>query len=116
MGKQNLAMFERAMRLFSPFGGAGGGAVENAKMEAEEAAPMPSPPPTPAPRYTAANTVAPPPPPSASPVSMSAPMGSVMPRNVTPMMSPEEPAPDQDVQRKIAALQRQLADLAKSKG
>jgi len=80
MGKQNLAMFERAMRLFSPFGMTS----ENTKEAPSEEPP-------------AFST-------QATPTS-----------NVRPM-APADQGSDQDVQNKIAALQRQLADLAKSKG
>lgn len=100
MGKQNLAMFERAMRLFSPFGTP----TESAKPEAPQAAPQE--PPLIARKPVAVNN----PPPAAPPPS------SAMPRNVTPLSGIDDTASDQDVQRKIAALQRQLADLAKSKG
>ncbi len=96
MSKQNMAMFERTMRMFAPFGGAAGqaGSESGVKSEAttaedqEEAA-------------EAAFT------PSA-------------PSNVSPMPTPattqasSSPSGD-DVQNKIAALQRQLADLAKNK-
>jgi polyhydroxyalkanoate synthesis repressor PhaR len=36
VGKQNLAMFERAMRMFSPFAGAEGGKMEGGKAEGGE--------------------------------------------------------------------------------
>lgn len=93
MGKQNIAMFERAMRMFSPFGGgAQEGAMksETAGEAAEQAA-------------EAAFT------PSA---------------NVTPMPTPAttqaassqaSSSGGEEVQQKIAALQRQLSDLAKNK-
>jgi polyhydroxyalkanoate synthesis repressor PhaR len=143
MGKQNLAMFERAMRLFSPFGGnapeesRSPAAAAAAEHEDEEDEPAPAPMPSPAPAarsvFTATSfssnsnvpapaapppVMAPPPAPMAAPMSpsmSSAPMAAPMPRSM-PMAVADDPAPDQDVQRKIAALQRQLADLAKSKG
>jgi polyhydroxyalkanoate synthesis repressor PhaR len=86
MGKQNLAMFERAMRLFTPFGTAPDGAR--------------------------------------SPSSPSSSMGeepemapeTPVASNVRPMTSPSGGSVSgEDVQQKIAALQRQLADLAKNK-
>jgi len=114
MGKQNLAMFERAMRLFSPFGAAGG---EGTRDEAPEEAPQPSQAyPSHAASAAPPRPVAVPNPQPSSAPSYSAPMSQAMPRNVMPLPISDEPASDQDVQKKIAALQRQLADLAKSKG
>ena len=82
MGKQNLAMFERAMRLFSPFGGAG-----------TESASSPS-----------------------SDEADKAAEAAFTPSNVMPMTSASSaPVSGEEVQQKIAALQRQLADLAKTK-
>jgi len=90
MGKQNMAMFERAMRMFSPFGGAaesGGqsasGAPVTEQEKAEEAA------------FAASS-------------------------NITPMPTPattqaSQPVSGEEVQSKIAALQRQLAEMAKNK-
>jgi polyhydroxyalkanoate synthesis repressor PhaR len=104
MGKQNIAMFERAMRMFAPFGGGApgsGGAKPAASTsessnedEAEHAA-------------EAAFT----------------PSSNITSSNVTPMPTPattqasssQAPASGEDVQQKIAALQRQLSDLAKNK-
>src|SRR3984957_5763181 len=92
MGKQNLAMFERAMRMFSPFGvppTAGSGseasaksAVPNVAAEQEAAA-------------EAAFT------PSA---------------NIMPITSSVQAPSGDEVQSKIAALQRQLSELTKNKG
>lgn len=94
MSKQNLAMFERAMRVFSPFGGGADGMMKPGMQagsdkadtleETEEVAFKPS-------------------------------------SNITPMPTPatnqasSAPVSGEDVQNKIAALQRQLADLAKGK-
>jgi polyhydroxyalkanoate synthesis repressor PhaR len=100
MGKQNIAMFERAMRMFAPFGGAGQGqgqggfvkspesAAESSTEDAEQAA-------------EAAFT----------------PSVNVAPTNVTPISSSSSQtvASGEEVQQKIAALQRQLSDLAKTK-
>jgi polyhydroxyalkanoate synthesis repressor PhaR len=92
MGKQNMAMFERTMRMFAPFGGmtVGGetgskpaGAAEEQEAAAEAA-------------FTPANV-------TNMPVTSPAAQGSASPGG-------------EEVQNKIAALQRQLADLAKHKG
>lgn len=97
MSKQNMAMFERTMRMFTPFGGVAGGAQggeagkENAQSMAEQ--------------------------------QEAAAEAAFTPGNVTqmPMMSTEKASSQtqqagEDVQNKIAALQRQLSDLAKNKG
>jgi polyhydroxyalkanoate synthesis repressor PhaR len=112
MSKQNMAMFERTLRMFAPFSGMGGTAgepgaakpAESAATEEQEAAAEAA--------FTPAASTA----------------------NVTHMPTPEPPAPTrtakaetplsqaftapsgEEVQNKIAALQRQLADLAKHKG
>jgi polyhydroxyalkanoate synthesis repressor PhaR len=83
MGKQNLAMFDRAMRLFSPFGA---GASEVSSQSSDDADK----------RGEAAFT------PSSNIAQMS-------------NQSASTPASGEEVQQKIAALQRQLADLAKTK-
>jgi len=112
MSKQNLAMFERAMKVFSPFGnnmgipgmnlsamtmpGMAAGTEETAKADsasskaaaqekAEEDAFTPSP--------------------------------KIMPTPATTQAAAQQAAPKagEEVQSKIAALQRQLADLAKNK-
>ena len=92
MSKQNMAMFERTMRMFAPFGGMGGAAATavdpNTKSEAEE--------------------------------QEEAAEAAFTPANVTAMpMTATERASSvptgEDVQNKIAALQRQLAELAKNK-
>jgi len=104
MGKQNMAMFERAMRMFAPFTVGADGSVKpnmgpkstassskaSEQEEAEEAAFTPS---------SAAASA---------------------PTNVTHMPTPattqaSQPISGEDVQGKIAALQRQLADMAKNK-
>jgi len=90
MGKQNLAMFERAMRMFSPFGNtmtetssSPASAADDAEKAAEAA-------------FTPAANIMPMPTPATSQASSS-------------------PVSGEEVQQKIAALQRQLADLAKTK-
>lgn len=102
MGKQNMAMFERAMRMFSPFTiGADGSVKPNTastststeQEKAEEAA------------FT----------PSAHTSYSSAPAGNITPMP-TPATTQASQAPSgEDVQGKIAALQRQLAEMAKNK-
>lgn len=94
MGKQNLAMFERAMKMFSPFGGmteTGAAATEtvttaSAVDEQESAAEA---------AFTPSTNV------------------TTMPTPATTQAS--QSVSGEEVQSKIAALQRQLADLAKSK-
>jgi polyhydroxyalkanoate synthesis repressor PhaR len=94
MGKQNIAMFERAMRMFSPFGIAPGDSSEDGMKtssstdEQEKAAEA---------AFTPSN-VTPMPTPTTTQVPQSAPTAS-----------------GEEVQSKIAALQRQLAELAKNK-
>ncbi len=89
MGKQNLAMFERTMRMFAPLGGGAesggktGGNAATEQEQAEEAAFTPS-------------------------------------SNITPMPTPattqaSQQVSGEEVQSKIAALQRQLAEMAKNK-
>lgn len=86
MGKQNLAMFERAMRLFTPFGNVPeANKAETAKADSDEAG-------------EAAFTPA---------------AGNVRPLPQSP--AAQTPLSGEDVQQKIAALQRQLADMAKNK-
>jgi polyhydroxyalkanoate synthesis repressor PhaR len=88
MGKQNLAMFERAMRLFSPFGAAGESSSSSSATTASPEA--------------AADQAA---------EAAFTPSATIM-----PMPSSSSSAPSgEEVQQKIAALQRQLADLAKNK-
>lgn len=89
MSKQNMVMFERTMRMFSPFTGMAGGEAGAPKSAAEsqEAAAEAA--------FTPGNVTA-------------------MPMPATEKASSSVPSGD-DVQNKIAALQRQLADLAKNK-
>ncbi|MGE3624278.1 MAG: polyhydroxyalkanoate synthesis repressor PhaR, partial [Bdellovibrionales bacterium] len=90
MGKQNLAMFERAMRMFSPFSAFGDGTKGEPTDEVSA------------------------PPAAARPAAPSGFAEQPL-RNVMPMPDPSDASSEQDVQKKIAALQRQLADLAKGK-
>jgi polyhydroxyalkanoate synthesis repressor PhaR len=108
MGKQNMAMFERAMRMFSPFTIGADGSVkpntdpknQSAEQEAaEEAAFTPS---------------------SSGSSYSSSPAPPASSANVTHMPTPattqaSQPVSGEDVQGKIAALQRQLAEMAKNK-
>lgn len=101
MGKQNLAMFERAMRMFSPFGG-------NMDMGAMMGMPGAAKPESPA---QSSNTD-----------QEKAEEAAFTPSSkITPMPTPattqatQSAASGEEVQNKIAALQRQLADLAKNK-
>ncbi|MBV8061173.1 MAG: polyhydroxyalkanoate synthesis repressor PhaR [Alphaproteobacteria bacterium] len=92
MSKQNMALFEQTMRMFSPFGNVPGQA----------------------PVAPAAHTVSEP---SAEDVAEQAAEGAftpsvAMPTPATQQASQTAPG-GEDVQNKIAALQRQLADLAK---
>ncbi|MDP9128204.1 MAG: polyhydroxyalkanoate synthesis repressor PhaR [Pseudomonadota bacterium] len=92
MGKQNIAMFERAMRMFAPFGGVAGEAgakAEGAEAAAEQAAEA---------AFTPAANV--------TPMTMASTAQAV---------SAQASASGEEVQQKIAALQRQLSDLAKNK-
>jgi polyhydroxyalkanoate synthesis repressor PhaR len=131
MSKQNIAMFERTMKMFAPFGGAGGmgggGESESVAPATDQTNPSSS---------ASTKTVSPSAPsytrqskaeradsqekaeedaftPSASVSSM---------KKVTPMPTPETAraasqgnVTGDDVQNKIAALQRQLSDMAKNK-
>jgi len=99
MSKQNMAMFENAMRMFSPtFSGTGAapsaaapaapaGTAEKAPVQDEDEAGEAA--------FTPANVMQ-------------------MPTPATAQAAAAQPSGD-DVQNKIAALQRQLADLAKNK-
>ncbi len=120
MSKQNLAMFERTMRLFTPFTLDGLTSGENSKPAAmqqtqtsasvtslkpraettktQETAPQPSAKTTASTASTATATTSPTPMPSVQAATASA-----------------TNAPSDDMQQKIANLQRQLADLAKSR-
>jgi polyhydroxyalkanoate synthesis repressor PhaR len=102
MGKQNLAMFERAMKMFSPFGMAAGGMGTNAATESSR---------------SESNAPA-----EAEERAEKAAEAAFTPSNVMNMPTPAttqasggSQASNEEVQQKIAALQRQLADLAKNK-
>ena len=102
MGKQNMAMFERAMRMFSPLGISGSGEEPkscSASAERKEspvaAVATPAPASAPAPKQQASAKV------------------TQMPMAATAQASSQQAG--EDVQNKISALQRQLADLARNK-
>jgi len=138
MGKQNLAMFERAMRLFSPFAQAVSGdnaapAAPVAKAPAPEpvkkapAAVAPAPAPVKQPEPVACATVTnitrriDPAPVAAPAPAQVAPTASVPAPAATPMPNVQNAtsgsfASADDMQQKIANLQRQLAELAKNRG
>lgn len=92
MSKQNMAMFERAMRIFSPFGATTDGAMKPGatvgKVDADEKAQEDA--------FKPSASITP------------------MPSAVVAQSS-QTPASGEEVQSKIAALQRQLAELAKNK-
>jgi polyhydroxyalkanoate synthesis repressor PhaR len=98
MSKQNMAMFERTLRMFAPFSGMSGTAGEagaakpgdSSAVEEQEAAAEAA--------FTPAANVTP------------------MPTPATVQASTSTAPSGEEVQNKIAALQRQLADLAKHKG
>jgi polyhydroxyalkanoate synthesis repressor PhaR len=140
MGKQNMAMFERAMRLFTPFSGFSETGAKSeagaAAMEPEHLAPNspPSKPAASAPKPASAapsnpvtnilsgsgsapsgSTASTPPRAAPSPLSaiVSNSMGASMGSNVTQMPGASAPQGSDDVQQKISALQRQLSELAK---
>jgi polyhydroxyalkanoate synthesis repressor PhaR len=106
MGKQNMAMFERAMRMFAPFSVGADGSVKpntspqpsGASQDAGDEAAFSSP----APAQTAPSST------------------TTSPANVRHMPTPattqaSQPVSGEDVQGKIAALQRQLAEMTKNK-
>ncbi len=115
MGKQNLAMFERTMRLFTPFNAEGFASASSSQQTATPSAPsttdagqtankQPTASVTnlkPRTTETTANTT------TATPAPT--PMPSVQAQTAA------SPSASDDMQQKIANLQRQLADLAKSR-
>jgi polyhydroxyalkanoate synthesis repressor PhaR len=120
MGKQNVAMFERTMRMFSPFGGAGVGGMGAGGMTENAATPnaAPTSPVNTAKTKSAADArsdqndkVAE----AAFTPSMSSKV-TQMPTPATTTQVASGAVSGEEVQQKIAALQRQLSDLAKNKG
>jgi len=99
MGKQNIAMFERAMRIFSPFGGNAPEGSQESSVEKPVSSASTSE------DHEAAAEAA------------FSPSSNVMPMPSQPVsQSPYQDISGDDVQSKIAALQRQLSDIAKNKG
>jgi polyhydroxyalkanoate synthesis repressor PhaR len=122
MSKQNLAMFERTMRMFTPFGASGESEAESPATQMEQ--PFGKPFPTSASSVTTSSAIKP----SKAEMQEKAEEDAFTPasnlstmKKVTPMPTPETARASQnsgtgeDVQNKIAALQRQLSDLAKNK-
>jgi polyhydroxyalkanoate synthesis repressor PhaR len=135
MSKQNLAMFERTMRMFTPFGASGEGEAESAE-ETPATQPQSSSPSPSSSLATAARSFSPsavsssssPFKPSKAEIQERAEEDAFTPsssisqmKKVMPMPTPQTSKASQsspsgdDVQNKIAALQRQLSDLAKNK-
>jgi len=117
MSKQNLAVFERTMRMFTPFGVPGGSeteapAAEEAPVEQQpvvRAAPVSPAPTAKASRAAAAEEKA-----EKSSATAARKIAAV-PTPETAKAMAQSAATGEDVQNKIAALQKQLADLAKNK-
>ncbi len=102
MSKQNMAMFERTMRMFSPFGTMGGKGDLNAALSvAHKAEPRPV-----AKKEEAPSACAVTPRPAKKLVAVPTPETS---------KAAHKSVSGEDVQNKIAALQRQLSELAKHK-
>ena len=117
MSKQNLAVFERTMHMFTPFGvgGVGGEPETVVPVKAEEPVGTSQPEKPAAPASSKASRAA------ASeekPEKAAAPVKKMVavPTPETTKAAAQNAASGEDVQNKIAALQRQLADLAKNKG
>ena len=105
MSKQNMAMFERTLRMFAPFGGMAGAAATAASGEE--------------PAQSTESTVTEEQEAAAEAAFTPAAPSSSSSAKVMPMMATERASSTptgEDVQNKIAALQRQLSDLAKHKG
>jgi polyhydroxyalkanoate synthesis repressor PhaR len=122
MSKQNLAMFERTMRMFSPFGGVAGAGptapgstnVSEASVTGDKSSSSASST-TPSSKASRVDSQ------EAAEEAAFTPSTSTG-KKVTPMPTPEtaraaaqSSVTGDDVQNKIAALQRQLSDLAKNK-
>ena len=106
MGKQNMAMFERTMRMFAPFGLNADGQPATSAAQSVTPAPVNATPSQQEEREQAAEA-------AFTPSSNVSPMPTPATTQATEKASPA-PGSD-DVQQKIAALQRQLSDLAKNK-
>jgi polyhydroxyalkanoate synthesis repressor PhaR len=103
MSKQNMAMFERTMRMFTPFGGAAADAASKGGFKTPEPGDRP-------------DSVR-----DAQEAAAEAAFTPAVASNVKAMPTPATAQASsgtqggEEVQNKIAALQRQLADLAKNK-
>jgi polyhydroxyalkanoate synthesis repressor PhaR len=123
MSKQNLAMFEKTMRMFSPFGaptGQGADVTAEATKSPSEKTPAAAAAPSPSSSSKASRAEMQ----EAAEEAAFTPSGSTTSKKVTQMPTPETSraasasqgnVSGDDVQNKIAALQRQLSDLAKNK-
>ena len=124
MGKQNLAMFERTMKMFTPFGvpgsetGKEGGDAQPAYSQPEEVQAAPSPESQPAAKKQSRADIQ-----EKAEEDAFTPSANISPaRKIVSVPTPETAkaaaqnnASGDDVQNKIAALQRQLSDLTKNK-
>jgi polyhydroxyalkanoate synthesis regulator protein len=123
MSKQNMAMFERTMRMFSPFGVSGSGesgAAQSQPAQTEETrAPSPAaaPEPSPARKQSRAEAQEKAEEDAFTPSANLSPAKKIVsvPTPETSRAAAQNPASGDDVQNKIAALQRQLSDLTKNK-
>jgi polyhydroxyalkanoate synthesis repressor PhaR len=97
MSKQNMALFERTLRMFAPFGGAGAAEGSNEAAGAAKSG------------HSAADEQ------EAAAEAAFTPSANIMPMPMTATTLASSKEGDEEVQNKIAALQRQLADLAKNK-
>jgi polyhydroxyalkanoate synthesis repressor PhaR len=134
MSKQNMVMFERTMRMFAPFGPQGDGEASAESLQAEISMPSAHPSSMPSASAVSPASVAK----SFASASASKPSKAesqekaeedafspspsvTAMKKITPMPTPEtarassSASTGDDVQNKIAALQRQLSDLAKNK-
>lgn len=121
MSKQNLAMFERTMKMFAPFGSSPSETPSASAPEQSSAeSPEPLEEPEPAPKATKRNNKAAEEQEKAEEDAFTPSLGG---KRVTAVPTPEtskaaaaqNAGTGEDVQNKIAALQRQLSDLAKNK-
>jgi polyhydroxyalkanoate synthesis repressor PhaR len=113
MSKQNLAMFERTVRMFSPFGATDTeGEETTTKTEETSAKPTETPTTTETTRVETKGKVE-----EDTPFVARAPNRRIMavPTPETTKATAQSAVTGVDVQNKIAALQRQLSDLAKNK-
>ena len=117
MSKQNLAVFEQTMRMFTPFTSTAGGEAEAAvPADQERATPKPETTLAPASAAAKANRVVIAEEKAEKPSNVAAKKIAPVPTPETAKaMAAQSNVTGEDVQNKIAALQRQLSDLAKNK-